>query len=189
MWNNEGFFKRLFTGEAEAWLFWSAITAVTADTLTYSRPSWRFTWYLCVSTSPPSLRKGGVPAIPCPAEKDTQINGKGTNHWLRAQSKKYWSMYFSFSQGGPGIMQFLAHSQNPHHQTYMCLSHGSSFILALWKGNKWVQTHYGLMRNSLVLPASPAPIRQVLPPLSRHTVSPGDLSYDLFEYFTKFQIP
>ena len=109
------YLKGSFTGEEEAWWLWFGITAVMADKLMDSRPSWLFTWLPSSHCFPAFIWKGQG-TTHCPAEKDIQINGKGINHFLREQSKKYWSVLFNFSERSSTIMHLLTCFQSLHRQ-------------------------------------------------------------------------
>ena len=205
--------------------------------------SWLFTW-LPSSHCFPTFTWKGWGTTHCPAEKDIQINGKGINHLLREQSKKYWSVLFNFSERSSTITHLLTRYQSLNHQEvggrfmregiYVCmcvcvymyisdsafctaemnttlqnnwtsikkilnrktkslpsnwtwLSHDSSFIPVFCKVNKWVQTHYPLMYDSLFLSATPAPIGRPCLPRVIMLSSLGTSSL-LCECSVKFQI-
>lgn len=102
-----------------------------------SRPSPRFLGHLCVTISPSPFGRGGVPASPCLAEKDIQINGRGTNHFFMEQSRKKKILeLFHFTGRASTIICLLSLHQSSYHQIQAWLSHGGSFMLAPWEMNR-----------------------------------------------------
>ena len=77
--------------------------------------SWLFIWLPSSHCFPTFIWKGWG-TTHCPAEKDIQINGKGISHFLREQSKKYWSVLFNFSERSSIIMHLLTRYHSLNHQ-------------------------------------------------------------------------